>query len=105
MFIKLFCSLRSKYIAEISEQFQASLFVYDEGILGNDIQLANALWRRFFLSMREVEEGSGEEHMPDPEKLELLVRYVRRTASYLDSKDAADIIVRQQVSWPKVLDV
>jgi len=98
-------SLRSKYIAEISEQFQASLFVYDEGILGNDIQLANALWRRFFLSMREVEEGSGEEHMPDPEKLELLVRYVRRTASYLDSKDAADIIVRQQISWPKVLDV
>ena len=105
MFIKLSCSLRSKYIAEISEQFQASLFVYDEGILGNDIQLANALWRRFFLSMREVEEGSGEDHMPDPEKLELLVRYVRRTASYLDSKDAADIIVRQQISWPKVLDV
>merc|ERR1712107_298875 len=51
------------------------------------------------------EEGSGEEHVPDPEKLELLVRYVRRTASYLDSKDAADIIVRQQISWPKVLDV
>jgi len=98
-------SLRSKYIAEISEQFQASLFVYDEGIVGNDIQLANALWRRFFLSMREVEEGSETGgQLPDPEKLELLVRYVRRTASYLDSKDAADIIVRQQIVWPKVMD-
>jgi len=98
-------SLRSKYISEISEQFQASLFVYDEGIVGNDIQLANALWRRFFLSMREVEEGSEEGQLPDPEKLELLVRYVRKTASYLDSKDAAEIIVKQQIVWPKVLDV
>ena len=98
-------SLRSKYITEISEQFQASLFVYDEGIVGNDIQLANALWRRFFLSMREVEEGSEEGQLPDPEKLELLVRYVRKTASYLDSKDAAEIIVKQQIVWPKVLDV
>jgi len=97
-------SLRSKYIAEISEQFQASLFVYDEGIVGNDIQLANALWRRFFLSMREVEEGSADGQLPDPEKLELLVRYVRKTASYLDSKDAAEIIVKQQIVWPKVLD-
>ena len=97
-------SLRSKYIAEISEQFQASLFVYDEGIVGNDIQLANALWRRFFLSMRDVDEGSEEGKLPDPEKLELLVRYVRRTASYLDSKDAMEIIVKQQISWPKVLD-
>ena len=97
-------SLRSKYIAEISEQFQASLFVYDEGIVGNDIQLANALWRRFFLSMRDVDEGSEEGKLPDPEKLELLVRYVRRTASYLDSKDAMEIIVKQQIYWPKVLD-
>jgi len=79
--------------------------VYDEGIVGNDIQLANALWRRFFLSMREVEEGSEEGQLPDPEKLELLVRYVRKTASYLDSKDAAEIIVKQQIVWPKVLDV
>ena len=80
--------------------------MYDEGIVGSDIQLANALWRRFFLSMREVEEGSEDgQLLPDPEKLELLVRYVRRTASYLDSKDATEIIVKQQIVWPKVLDV
>ena len=55
--------------------------------------------------MREVEEGSADYQLPDPEKLELLVRYVRKTASYLDSKDAAEIIVKQQIVWPKVLDV
>ena len=54
--------------------------------------------------MREVEEGSESGLTPDPEKLELLVRYVRKTASYLDSKDGADIIVRQQIVWPKVMD-
>ena len=55
--------------------------------------------------MREVEEGSEDgQLLPDPEKLELLVRYVRRTASYLDSKDATEIIVKQQIVWPKVLD-
>ena len=36
--------------------FQAALFVYDEGLLGGDKELANALWRRFFLSMRDSEE-------------------------------------------------
>ena len=35
---------------------QAALFVYDEGLLGSDQELANALWRRFFLSMRDSEE-------------------------------------------------
>ena len=27
---------------------QASLFIYDEGLIGGDKELANALWRRFF---------------------------------------------------------
>merc|ERR1711976_629578 len=51
-------STRSKHIASVAEEFQASLFIYDEGLLGNDLQLANALWRRFFLSMYELEDGS-----------------------------------------------
>merc|ERR1712026_24657 len=45
-------SARSKQIGGVAEEFQASLFIYDEGLLGNDMQLANALWRRFFLCMR-----------------------------------------------------
>ena len=39
-------SARSKQISSVAEEFQAALFIYDEGLLGNDVQLANALWRR-----------------------------------------------------------
>ena len=39
-------SARSKQIAGVAEEFQAALFIYDEGLLGNDMMLANALWRR-----------------------------------------------------------
>ena len=41
-------------MAGLADEFNAALFVYDEGLLGSDMQLANALWRRFFLSMTEV---------------------------------------------------
>ena len=95
-------STRSKHIASVAEEFQASLFIYDEGISGSDIVLANALWRRFFLSMHEIEEGGTP--LPDPEKLLLLVNYVRRVASYLDKMDGVDIIVRNQVEWPSLVE-
>lgn len=95
-------STRSKHIASVAEEFQASLFIYDEGISGSDIVLANALWRRFFLSMHEVEEGGAP--LPDPEKLLLLVNYVRRVASYLDKMDGVDIIVRNQIEWPSLVE-
>merc|ERR1712059_155356 len=92
--------VRSKNIVGIAEEFQAALFVYDEGLVGNDMQLANALWRRFFLSMKEAEEGQ----LPDPEKLELLVNYVRRVANYLDITESADIIVKNQIVWPSLIE-
>merc|ERR1719342_1181405 len=93
-------STRSKHIASVAEEFQASLFIYDEGLLGNDLQLANALWRRFFLSMYELEDDSTP--APDPEKLLMLVRYVRKVANYLDNMDAIDLIVKTNVVWPKL---
>ena len=95
-------SVRTKNIAAIAEEFQASLFIYDEGLLGNDMQLANALWRRFFLSMKEFDNDSAP--LPDPEKLLLLVNYVRRVAHYLDKTDALDIIVKTQISWPSLVE-
>ena len=95
-------STRSKHIASVAEEFQASLFIYDEGISGSDIVLANALWRRFFLSMHEIQEG--DTPLPDPEKLLLLVNYVRRVASYLDKMDGVDIIVRNKVEWPSLVE-
>ena len=93
-------STRAKHIASVAEEFQASLFIYDEGLTGSDIVLANALWRRFFLSMHELEEGAAP--LPDPEKLLLLVNYVRRVASYLDNMDGLDIIVRNKIEWPSL---
>jgi len=39
-------SARSKQIASVAEEFQAALFIYDEGLVGNDMEMANALWRR-----------------------------------------------------------
>ncbi|XP_059090420.1 ubiquinol-cytochrome-c reductase complex assembly factor 1-like [Tigriopus californicus] len=60
-------------IKTIFEEFQASIFIYDEGLLGDDKQLANAVWRRFFLGAE-----------PDPEKIAILVDYIRRTMTVLD---------------------
>jgi hypothetical protein len=121
-------SARGKYIEEMAEQFQvrppgregalhvwqAAVFVYDEGLLGDDMQLANALWRRFFLSMMEVccrscrilvmagpQDEAGKE--PDPEQLELLVSYVRRVSSYLAGTSATDLIVSNKIVWPKLV--
>ena len=38
------------------------------------------------------------------EKLLLLVDYVRRSAHYLDKLDAVDIIVRNNINWPKLIE-
>ena len=50
--------------------------------------------------MREAEEDVVP--LPDPEKLAKLVNYVRHVASYLDNLDGIDIIVKNQISWPKL---
>jgi len=91
-------SIRSQKIIEISEEFQAALFVYDDGIMGDDKELANALWRRFFLSMRESEENQ----VPDMEKIALLVSYVRRNMHSLDNTDAFKLIVKNELSWQQL---
>lgn len=61
-------------VDELSEQFQAALIAYDEGLQSNDIVLASALWRRFF-----------NQNCNSPEKLESLIHYVRKQASNLYS--------------------
>ena len=48
--------------------------------------------------------GEDETPLPDPEKLLLLVDYVRRSAHYLDKLDAVDIIVRNNINWPKLIE-
>lgn len=62
---------RNAQIRELSEQFNAAVIGYDEGIQSNDRVLAAALWRRFF-------------HLEcnNPELVESLVIYVRKQVSF-----------------------
>lgn len=54
-------------LLELSEQFQAALIAYDEGLQVDDTVLAAALWRRMY-QQRDVK----------PENLEYLVKYIRK---------------------------
>lgn len=63
--------LRNKQIKEISEQFNAALIGYDEGIQSDDKVLAAALWRRFFYL-----------ECNNPEHIETLIIYVRKQVSF-----------------------
>lgn len=78
-------------IAILSEQFQASLIIYDEGLMSDDKVLANALWRRFF-----------DMKCDDYSKLEKLVKYVRESAMMLDNKTREDLVLKPQIDWPKL---
>jgi cytochrome b pre-mRNA-processing protein 3 len=69
-------------------KFQAALLIYDLGLIGDDKELSNAIWRRFF---------SAEE--PDFEKIEILVSYIRRNMAYLDSLSFDDLIIKSKVNW------
>nr|CAD7433080.1 unnamed protein product [Timema monikensis] len=54
-------------IHDLGQQFNAALLSYDEGLLGDDMVLAGAIWRRFF--QREVD---------SPQGIERLVSYIRQ---------------------------
>lgn len=73
----------------LSQQFQAALINYDEGLLGDDKTLAGALWRRFFVK----------EETCDLEKIELLVKYVRSQMDVLERMAPEEFIVKPKVQW------
>lgn len=54
-------------IHELSQQFQAAIIGYDEGLLANDTVLAGAVWRTFL-----------QQDCSDPENVECLVHYIRK---------------------------
>lgn len=80
-------------IQMLSEQFQAALISYDEGISFDDKALASALWRRFF---------SG--HCKDYEKLELLVSYVRKQMAMLDETSRYDFAIKPKIKWLPLIE-
>ncbi|XP_017768127.1 PREDICTED: ubiquinol-cytochrome-c reductase complex assembly factor 1 [Nicrophorus vespilloides] len=67
-------------VAELSEQLQAALIAYDEGLQSDDVVLAGALWRRMY-----------QQNDVDPEHLEALIKYIRRQVRLLDSKAKVDL--------------
>ncbi|KDR09875.1 Ubiquinol-cytochrome c reductase complex chaperone CBP3-like protein, partial [Zootermopsis nevadensis] len=54
-------------LQELSEQFQAAIIGYDEGLLSDDKILAGVVWRIFL-----------QQHCSDPENVECLVHYIRK---------------------------
>ncbi|KAM8707878.1 hypothetical protein ACLKA7_014928 [Drosophila subpalustris] len=75
-------------IETLSEQFQAALIAYDEGIMSDDRVLACALWRRFF-----------EMECDDYTQIERLVKYVRKQTVMLDSLTREEFITKPRIAW------
>ncbi|XP_076437873.1 ubiquinol-cytochrome-c reductase complex assembly factor 1-like [Babylonia areolata] len=80
---------RKEGIRQLVDVFHASLFAYDEGLLGDDKTLAGAVWRVFFEMRHDV----------DPAHLELVVAYVRKQVAHIDQQDEAAILGRGFVSF------
>ncbi|XP_029672297.1 ubiquinol-cytochrome-c reductase complex assembly factor 1 [Formica exsecta] len=86
--------LRNKQIKEISEQFNAALIGYDEGIQSDDKVLAAALWRRFF-------------HLEcnNPEHIETLIIYVRKQIYLFDNLPSHEILKKPILKLIDIKDV
>lgn len=80
--------IKNKQMSELGGQFNATLIAYDEGILTDDKQLADALWRRIL-------HGEGN----DPLVLEKLVIFVRQQLELLDSIPTDDVLTVPRLKW------
>ncbi|XP_015606318.1 ubiquinol-cytochrome-c reductase complex assembly factor 1 [Cephus cinctus] len=78
----------NKQLTEISQQFNAAIIGYDEGLLSDDKVLAGAVWRRFLQSESN-----------DPEAVEKLVIYVRKQICALDKQPKDDFLKTPNVIW------
>lgn len=87
-------SAARRQVQVLSEQFQAALIAYDEGVLSDDKILANALWRRFF-----------EMSCSDYSKLEKLIIYVRKTMSMLDGLTRDELVRGRKIKWLSLKDI
>ncbi|CAH0763725.1 unnamed protein product [Diatraea saccharalis] len=82
-----------KQVSELSEQFQAALIAYDEG-LSDDKILAAAIWRRFYSLSEDV----------NAENIERIVHYVRHQLSLLDKVPSEDLKFKPNIVWLSILD-
>ncbi|XP_057371944.1 ubiquinol-cytochrome-c reductase complex assembly factor 1-like [Daphnia carinata] len=84
-------SVRRKQVQVLVDEFQASLFAYDEGLLSSDQVLAGAIWRNLMLQQDF-----------DPRHLDILVDYVRENIAILDRTKYDDIYHNGKVNWTKI---
>lgn len=80
--------LKKKQVMDLSQQFNAAVIGYDEGIMSDDKVLAGALWRRFFCL-----------ECNNPEHLERLLIYVRKQTGILDRIPSEKVFHRSMVQW------
>jgi cytochrome b pre-mRNA-processing protein 3 len=88
-------SASRQQVGILSEQFQATLISYDEGIMSDDKILASALWRRFFAMQCN-----------DYTKVEKLVKYVRQNVSVVLDNMTRDELIQTKtnsfIKWAKL---
>jgi len=86
-------SARRAQVDQILEQFQATLFHYDEGLMIDDKALAGALWCHLF-----------SKDLNDPERLECVLQYIRKQISMLDGLSREDMLLDCDVKWSSLLE-
>lgn len=86
---------RANVVWDLAEEFKFAMLIYDLGLAGSDVDLANSIWRRFYLAKDD----------PDVEKIELLVKYIRKTVASLDHikiDDLFSIEAGYALNWPDI---
>lgn len=86
---------RKNAIWDLAEEFKFAMCLYDLGLAGSDVDLANSIWRRFFLGKDD----------PDVEQIEILVKYVRKTVASLDQMKLEEFFSIEpgaKLNWPCV---
>ncbi|EDQ89140.1 uncharacterized protein MONBRDRAFT_32573 [Monosiga brevicollis MX1] len=76
-------TIQQESLRELFSMFYGLIFAYDEGVAGDDMTLAAALWRNMFHDARADVDG---------QKLAVMVEYVRREMLRLDQTDVAKLI-------------
>ncbi|XP_015263692.1 PREDICTED: ubiquinol-cytochrome-c reductase complex assembly factor 1 isoform X3 [Gekko japonicus] len=78
----------------MTENFYAAIFGYDEGILSDDHVLAAAIWRNLF-----------NKQCDDPRRLEIMVEYIRKQVQHLDAIPGEDLLLSGEVSWRPLVEM
>ncbi|XP_026496866.1 ubiquinol-cytochrome-c reductase complex assembly factor 1 isoform X1 [Vanessa tameamea] len=85
-------AIARKQVTELSEQFQAALVGYDEG-LSDDKILAAAIWRRFYSLSEDTK----------AENIVKIVHFTRHQLSELDKISSENLRWKPEVNWLNIM--